>query len=126
MTAHLPVDRSRAFRLAGALLGIAVALGACTHTDQVATTASVPDDYKQRHPIAIQEADQSVVVFVGHARGGLSASQRADVMGLAQTWLRDGTGAINADVPPRIDDSLEISTALDRCYLPFRRPDTAL
>jgi len=99
MTAHLPVDRHRAFRLAGALLGAAVALGACTHTDQVATTASVPDDYKQRHPIAIQEADQSVVVFVGHARGGLSASQRADVMGLAQTWLREGTGAINADVP---------------------------
>jgi pilus assembly protein CpaD len=99
MTAHLPVDRHRAFRLAGALLGAAVALGACTHTDQVATTASVPDDYRQRHPIAIQEADQSVVVFVGHARGGLSASQRADVMGMAQTWLREGTGAINADVP---------------------------
>jgi pilus assembly protein CpaD len=99
MTAHLPVDRHRAFRLGGALLGLAVALGACTHTDQVATTASVPDDYRQRHPIAIQEADQSVVIFVGHARGGLSASQRADVMGLAQTWLREGTGAINADVP---------------------------
>jgi pilus assembly protein CpaD len=99
MTAHLPVDRNRAFRLAGALLGVAVALGACTHTDQVATTASVPDDYRQRHPIAIQEADQSVVVFVGHARGGLSASQRADVMGLAQTWLHEGTGAITADLP---------------------------
>jgi pilus assembly protein CpaD len=99
MTAHLPVDRNRAFRLAGALLGVAVALGACTHTDQVATTASMPDDYRQRHPIAVQEADQSVVVFVGHARGGLSASQRADVMGLAQNWLREGTGAINADLP---------------------------
>jgi pilus assembly protein CpaD len=59
----------------------------------------MPDDYRQRHPIAVQEADQSVVVFVGHARGGLSASQRADVMGLAQTWLREGTGAINADLP---------------------------
>src|SRR6266403_608655 len=32
-------------------------------------------------------------------RGGLSASQRADVMGLAQTWLREGTGTIIADVP---------------------------
>ena len=32
-------------------------------------------------------------------RGGLSAAQRADVMGLAQTWLREGTGAITADVP---------------------------
>src|SRR3981189_718285 len=98
MTARIPVGRNRAYRIAGALVGLAVVLGACTHTDEV-VTASVPDDYRQRHPIAIQEADQSVVIFVGHARGGLSASQRADVMGLAQTWLREGTGAISADLP---------------------------
>src|ERR1035437_9446373 len=98
MTAQIPVDRKRAFRMAGALVGLAVALGACTHTDDV-LTASVPDDYRLRHPIAIQEADQSVVIFIGHARGGLSASQRTDVMGLAQNWLREGTGAINADLP---------------------------
>jgi pilus assembly protein CpaD len=98
MTAKLPVDRNRAFRIAGALVGLAVVLGACTHTD-IEITASVPDDYRLRHPIAIQEADQSVVIFVGHARGGLSASQRADVIGLAQTWLREGTGAISADLP---------------------------
>src|SRR6202171_353269 len=98
MTRKIPVDRNRAFRMAGPLVGLAVGLGACTHTnDQV--TASVPNDYRQRHPIAIQEADQSVVIFVGHARGGLSASQRADVMGVAQTWLREGTGAISADIP---------------------------
>src|SRR5471032_337445 len=98
MTAKLSADRSRVFRMAGALLGLAVVLGACTHTDE-AVTASVPDDYRLHHPIAVQEADQSIVVFVGHARGGLSASQRADVMGLAQTWLHEGTGAISADVP---------------------------
>jgi pilus assembly protein CpaD len=98
MTTEIPVDRNRAFRMAGALVGLAVVLGACTHTDDV-LTASVPDDFHQRHPIAIQEADRSVVIFVGHARGGLSASQRADVIGLAQTWLHEGTGAINADVP---------------------------
>jgi pilus assembly protein CpaD len=84
--------------MAGALVGLAVVLGACTHTDE-AVTASVPGDYRLRHPIAIQEADRSVVIFVGHARGGLSASQRADVMGLAQTWLHEGTGAISADLP---------------------------
>jgi pilus assembly protein CpaD len=98
MTAQIPLDRKRAVRMAGALVGLALALGACTHTDEV-LTASVPDDYRQRHPIAIQEADQSVVIFVGHARGGLSAAQRADVIGLAQTWLREGTGAISADLP---------------------------
>src|SRR5664279_5078626 len=98
MTAKPPVDRQRAIRLAGALAGLAVLLGACTHTDE-AVTASIPDDYRLRHPIAVQEADQSIVIFVGHARGGLSASQRADVAGLAQTWLHEATGAINADVP---------------------------
>jgi pilus assembly protein CpaD len=98
MTTRTSPTRKRAIPVAGALIGIAVALGACTHTNEE-VTASIPNDYRLRHPIAIQEADQSVVIFVGHARGGLSASQRADVMGLAQTWLREGTGAINADVP---------------------------
>jgi pilus assembly protein CpaD len=98
MTAKPPLDRYRALRLAGALVGLAVVLGACTHTDE-AVQASIPDDYRQRHPIAIQEANQSVVIFIGQARGGLSASQRADVMGLAQTWLHEATGAIVADVP---------------------------
>jgi pilus assembly protein CpaD len=98
MTVKIPADRHRAFRIAGALVGLAVALGACTHTDE-AVTASIPDDYRLRHPIAIQEANEQVVIFIGHARGGLSASQRADVMGLAQTWLHEATGAIVADVP---------------------------
>src|SRR6202165_616639 len=98
MTAQIPLDLKRAFRIAGALVGLAVVLGACTHTED-AVTASIPDDYRLRHPIAIQEADRSVVIFVGHARAGLSASQRADVMGLAEIWLREGTGAISADVP---------------------------
>jgi pilus assembly protein CpaD len=99
MTTRVPVDRYRAFRLAGALVGLAVVLAACTHTGDEVTTASIPEDYRLRHPIAIQEANQSVVIFVGHARGGLSADQRADVMGLAQTWLHEATGPITADVP---------------------------
>jgi pilus assembly protein CpaD len=98
MTAQIPVDRRRALRIAGTLVGLAVVLGACTHTDD-AVQASIPDDYRLRHPIAIQEANQSVVIFIGHARGGLSASQRDDVIGLAQTWHHEATGAISADVP---------------------------
>jgi len=98
MTARIPLDRSRAFRLAGALVGLSVVLGACKHTEDV-YAASAPNDYRLRHPIAVEEANRSVVIFVGQARGGLSASQRADVIGLAQTWLREGTGAITVDVP---------------------------
>src|SRR6202163_1084143 len=98
MTAKRPVDLKRAFRIAGALVGLAGVLGACTHTDE-AVTASVPDDYRLRHPIASEEANRSGVIFVAQARGGLSASQRGDVAGLAQSWLHEGTGAISAYLP---------------------------
>jgi pilus assembly protein CpaD len=99
MTTRIPVDRNRALRMAGTLVGLAVALGACTHTGDQVTTASIPEDYRLRHPIAVQEANQSVVILVGHGRGGLSAEQRADVMALAQTWRHEATGPITADVP---------------------------
>ncbi|HEV7879529.1 CpaD family pilus assembly protein [Bradyrhizobium sp.] len=101
MTTKVPADRNRALRLGGALAALSVALGACNTLTPTTgeLTAGIPNDYRQRHPIAIQEADRSVELFIGNSRGGLSAAQRADVMGLAQTWLREGTGAINADVP---------------------------
>ena len=93
-------DRSRAVRLAVALVGLSVTLGACKTFDAPVVAAEpYPDDYRLRHPIAVQEADRSIVVFVGRGRGGLSASQRADVMYLGQTWMREGTGIITIDVP---------------------------
>ena len=99
MTDMTSADRHRSFRLLGALAGLSVVLGACTYTGTEVVTASVPDDYRLRHPIAIEEANRSIVIFVGQARGGLSAPQRADVIGLARTWAGEGTGAIIADVP---------------------------
>jgi len=99
MTAKSSLMRNRALRVAGTLIGAAVALGACTHTDNLDTTAGIPDDYRLRHPIAVAEVNQSIVVFVGRGRGGLTAEQRTDVMGLARNWMHDGTGAISADVP---------------------------
>jgi pilus assembly protein CpaD len=100
MTNTLSLNRVRTLCLLGALIGLSGMLGACTDTSEdVAVTARIPDDYRQRHPIAIQETDRSVVIFVGHARGDLSASQRADVIGLGRIWVSEGTGAIVADVP---------------------------
>ena len=42
MTARTPVEYRRALRIAGALVGLATALGACTHTDTVARPTSAP------------------------------------------------------------------------------------
>lgn len=99
MTREHPAKQLRRLRSGGALLGLCLALGACTHTETVDLTASIPDDSRQRHPIAIQEADQSMVVFVGTGRGGLTGPQRADLAALADDWLREGTGQVVIDAP---------------------------
>jgi len=100
MTSTTSAKTMRGLCLGAALIGISASLGACTHTSREAeVTASVPIDYRQRHPIAIREADRTVEVFVGNGRGGLTATQRAEITDLGQTWLREGTGAIIAEVP---------------------------
>ena len=98
MTMRVP-NLKRSPWAAAALLGASAALGACTHTDQNTVTGSIPTDYRERHPIAIQEANRATEVFVGHARGGLTTAQRSDIAGLAETWLREGTGGIIIDMP---------------------------
>ncbi|MGX7741371.1 CpaD family pilus assembly protein [Rhodopseudomonas parapalustris] len=100
MTSTISAKATRGLGLGAALIGFSLSLGACTHTSREAeVTQSIPTDYRQRHPIAIREADRTVEVFVGNGRGGLTAPQRADVMELGQTWLREGTGPIIAEVP---------------------------
>lgn len=92
-------DLKRGLHITGILVAAAAALGGCKHTDQDIVTGSVPTDYRLRHPIAIQEASRTTEVFVGQGRGGLTAAQRADIMGLSQAWLREGTGGIIIDMP---------------------------
>jgi len=99
MTNRAPADRYKHLRLLSALAGLSAVLGGCNYATVDVVTASPPNDYRLRHPIAVEEADRSIVVFVGQGRGGLSAAQRADVMGLAKVWVAEGTGAIVADVP---------------------------
>src|SRR5215475_10793258 len=93
-------ERRRVARLAATLVGLSISLGACKTIDAPIMAAEpYPDDYRARHPIAVTEADRSIVVFIGTSRGGMTAAQRADVMGMAQTWLREGTGGITIDMP---------------------------
>ncbi|WP_315837316.1 CpaD family pilus assembly protein [Bradyrhizobium prioriisuperbiae] len=107
-----PVISKRRLGAVLLLAGLSVSLGGClTHTrDKDGVTASIPTDYRERHPIVIEEANKSVEVFVGSGRGGLSATQRADVIGLGQAWLREGTGSLVIDIPK---DTPNARTAAD-------------
>lgn len=88
--------RNAVLRLLAAV-GIAVLLGACNQT-RVAQ-APYPTDYRQRHPITLKEGERTVEIFLGRNRGGLSPSQRADVLSFAQIWRREATSGIIVEVP---------------------------
>ena len=99
MTHTAQSGRRHTMRFAGALLGLSTILGGCHTASEDYVASGAANDYRLRHPIALTEATKTTVVFVGHGRGGLSATQRDDVMGLARTWVREGTGGVLAEVP---------------------------
>jgi pilus assembly protein CpaD len=83
-----------------AFVSIAALLVGCqTTSSQPEITASVPSDYRLRHPIAVREKAQTLTVFVGDARGGLTATQRAEVSAVASSWRREATGGIIIEIP---------------------------
>lgn len=77
--------------------GLAVALAGCMES-KVAQN-DIPTDYRLRHPITLKEGNRTVEVFLGHNRGGLNPSQRADVLAFAQIWKREATSGIIVDIP---------------------------
>ncbi|HEY1473174.1 MAG TPA: CpaD family pilus assembly protein [Pseudolabrys sp.] len=81
-----------------AVVGLATSLAGC-YTQKVTQKESFPDDYQVRHPITLKEGERTVEVFVGRNRGGLTPSQRADVLSFAQMWRREATSGIIVDVP---------------------------
>lgn len=97
-----PTDAARATVAASLRLLVlgtaAIALAGCyTASEQLLDT--VPNDYRQRHPIVLKEAPRSVELFIGNRRGNLTAMQRAEVLAFAQTWHREGTGGVLIDMP---------------------------
>jgi pilus assembly protein CpaD len=76
--------------------GLAVSLAGCYQTP---VTAEYPVDYRQRHPIVVREGVQNVEVMVGRNRGGLTPSQRADMVSFAQAWRQESGSGVIIEVP---------------------------
>ena len=91
-----------------AVVGLATSLAGC-YMQRVAQE-SYPNDYHERHPITLKEREHTVEIFLGRNRGGLTASQRADVLSFAQIWRREATSGIVVDVP---QDGLNDQAAAD-------------
>jgi pilus assembly protein CpaD len=81
-----------------AFVSVAALLAGCK-TSQVDIVQSIPDDYRQRHPIAVREKVQSLTVFIGDGRGTLTPTQRAEVGALGSSWRNEAAGGIVIEMP---------------------------
>lgn len=68
-------------------------------TTETADAIPYPYDYKQRHPITLQEGKRTVELFVSRRRPGLTPAQRSNVGAFAHNWHRDATGGVEIRVP---------------------------
>ena len=77
---------------------IALPLTACG-ADRTVTGSTYPFDYRQRHPVVLTDAPQTLDVFSNGAFGGLDPRQRQDVQAFAIDYRRTGKGLMLALVP---------------------------
>jgi pilus assembly protein CpaD len=94
------------------VLGTATAILAGCYTASEALLDTIPNDYRQRHPIVLKEAPRTVELFIGNRRGTLTATQRADVLAFAQNWRHEGTGGVMIDVPAGTPNERSAEAAL--------------
>lgn len=82
-----------------AFVSVAALMAGCKTTSVEENVSSVPSDYRLRHPIAVREKAQTLTVFIGDRRGGLTPAQRAEVGAIASNWRQEATGGIVIDIP---------------------------
>lgn len=94
---HAVPARIRAALLMGC---VSLAVAGC-QTDRI-VTGTVPPDYRDRHPIQINEGIRSVQLFVGSGRTGLTPEQRALAGGFASQWRRYASGPMTIELPANV------------------------
>jgi pilus assembly protein CpaD len=93
-----------------AVLGCTAMLAGCYTTDY--DHAPIPIDLRQRHPITINEGEHTAELFIGSRRGGLNASQRAEVIAFAHEWQRKATGGIVVNLPAHTNNQVAAADSL--------------
>jgi pilus assembly protein CpaD len=82
-----------------AFASLAAILAGCKTAARDDVTGGISHDYRLRHPIAVREGKQTLTVFIGDRRGGLTPLQRTEVGALASGWRREATGGFIIEVP---------------------------
>lgn len=81
-----------------AALAFTAGLAACS-TAKPIITGSIPDDYRDRHPIVVTTGPDSIDLLPGGGPGGLTDRQVGDVQAFGARWREKGRGPIIVEVP---------------------------
>lgn len=96
-------------RVAAALLtGLVSLLVAGCHPDRV-VTGTLPSDYRDRHPIQVNEGTRVVQMYIGSGRSGLTPEQRAIAGSFASQWRRYGSGPLTIELPVAVANEVSSS-----------------
>jgi pilus assembly protein CpaD len=81
------------------LSACALAVTACASKNDKLLTYSLPDDYRARHPITIEEAPRTVDIPVGVASSRLNRAAKSVVRGFARDYLIAKASTLGVLVP---------------------------
>jgi pilus assembly protein CpaD len=90
---------------AALLIGLGSFLVAGCQTDRI-VTGTVPSDYRERHPIQINEGNRVALMHIGTGRSGLTAEQRALAGGFASQWRRNASGPLTIELPAGVANEI--------------------
>jgi pilus assembly protein CpaD len=101
-----------AVRKVAAVALTGVWLASCK-TTETADTIPYPYDYRERHPITLQEGKRTVELFVSNRLAGLTPAQRSNVGAFAYNWHRDAAGGVDIRVPSGSNDGVVRETVAE-------------
>jgi pilus assembly protein CpaD len=82
-----------------AAIALAAGLAACANPKGGDITGSLPDDYRDRHPVVVTAGAETMDLLPGGGPGGLTDRQVGDVQSFAAKWREKGRGPITVEVP---------------------------
>jgi pilus assembly protein CpaD len=85
--------RLRMATLVMAAMTAALAVSGCANKDGM-TTGSIPDDYRQRHPIVLAQAEHNVDLPVSEGDRRITPGMRDTIRGFAQDYRAHATGNV--------------------------------
>lgn len=99
----------RSLLAVAALISVAATVAGCASPKDSMTTGSIDDDYRQRHPIVLTQAEHNVDIPVSTGDRRLTIGMRDTVRGFVQDYKAHATGTVEILTPQGSANSPGIS-----------------